>query len=469
MLTARKCIGLAVTEQGIAAVEVGMVGGRRGILHVAELPFAPGVSLGQPDALGKELRQMLRQNGFQASPCVIGLPATWLAAREKSFPAADAQALRGVLSIAAEREFASGAQDLTLDYLQWPSGKGVSALLVAAPRVGVDQLLTAARAAGLSVTAVTSSAVALATATVGEIPAAGRLVLCLSPRGAELTVQWPDGVRLVRHLPARLGQAGAPITGLAGDLRRILAAVPTETGAEGRQLLIWDAVGLERPALTALGEGLGLSWQPCGLAKDLEAAPAAGAAVSDAFAPAAALACLGGGEPLSLDFLHSRLAAAKPPRVARWVMGAIAAGVVLLALVAYLVLDGRSAQQDVADLAVKVAQSAAAKKDAQELVDRVAFTGAWYDHRPRFLDCDLEITGAFPQQGSVWATSLTIREDMQAQLAGKAISEEAILGVLDRLKSNPKLGNVKPLFIRQAGGTSREVSFSVSLSLRGAN
>jgi hypothetical protein len=62
-----------------------------------------------------------------------------------------------------------------------------------------------------------------------------------------------------------------------------------------------------------------------------------------------------------------------------------------------------------------------------------------------------------------------IHEDMHAVLTGKAVSESAAMDVLDRLKSNPRLANVKPQYISQGqGGSAREWSFEVSLSLRGA-
>ena len=82
------------------------------------------------------------------------------------------------------------------------------------------------------------------------------------------------------------------------------------------------------------------------------------------------------------------------------------------------------------------------------------------------MNCLYELTSAFPQEGRVWATSVMVREDLQAMLTGKAVNESAVLDVLDRLKSNPKLTAVKPMYIRQAGGASKDVSFAIGLALR---
>jgi len=52
--------------------------------------------------------------------------------------------------------------------------------------------------------------------------------------------------------------------------------------------------------------------------------------------------------------------------------------------------------------------------------------------------------------------------------SGKAIGESAVLDVLDRLKANPKLSDVKPLYIRQAGRDRREVAFAMSFAFAGS-
>ena len=466
MFNARKTLGLAVTEQGISAAEVVWSGPRRTVLHTAVVPFSADARLDEPERLGRELRKTLRQNGITSSRCVVGLAASWTAAREESLPAADAESLRGALSIAAEREFASGAQDLSVDYLDWSSGKGTSALLVAAPRRVVEQLQAMAKAAGLTLTAITSSAVALALATRGAVSSAGRLVLCLLPGGVELAVQSPGGVRLIRHLPVRFDRPAAQTGDLTGELRRILALAPAETGAGAvRELLLWNPAGLDAASLDSLCAQLGLSARRCALETDLSVAGGATLGM-DRFAQAVALAC-SMGEPAAIDFLHSRLA----PPVKTWrtrrTLWAVAACLALLVLGVYLFVDWRITQHDVAALQKQLDEMKDSTDQADAMVDTVTFARDWYDRRPEFLDCLREITQAFPQEGRVWATSLMIRADMQALLTGKSVNEAAALEVLDRLKSNPHLANVKPLFIRQVGGTSRDVSFAISLSMRG--
>ncbi len=468
MWNSRKNLGLAVTEQGIAAVEVGFSGPRRTVLRTAALSFSEELNLSRPDRLGVELKQLLRRNGFSASRCVIGLPASWTVAREKVVPATDADSLRGVLALAAEREFASPSGELVFDYVAGSSGQGTAALLVAAPRRTIEQLSVMARAAGLAVTAVTSSAVALALVSKSQAPPAGRLILCLLSSGVEAVLQSPGGVRLVRHLPVRLDVPGASLDALGGELRRLLALAPGgQESDQVRQVLVWDSVGRDAALLNSLAGQLALPWKLCTLEADL------GVAVSSTptngrWAQAAALACDEIG-PMAMDFLHSHLAPARKKRVKRWMVLAVAACAVLLAAGLYLVLDWRAKQQEVLALGNQLSRQKDAIAEAKAMVDDVTFARTWYDRRPAMLDCLKEITGAFPQEGKVWATSLLIRQDTQALLTGKSVNEAAVLEMLDRLKANPRLTNVKPMFIRQAGGASRDVSFAVGLSLRGGS
>ena len=76
---------------------------------------------------------------------------------------------------------------------------------------------------------------------------------------------------------------------------------------------------------------------------------------------------------------------------------------------------------------------------------------------------------AFPPDGKIWATRVTIQdpEEMKVVLAGKAVSETAVLDVLDRIKENPRMSQVKSLYLRQAGRNGREKAFAVSFSYGG--
>ena len=508
MMTARKMLGLAVTERSITAVEVACVRGGRKVLHAAEFPLPPSPpSLragGQDDAareaaplLGKALRQFLRRNHFSASRCVIGIGARWLVAREKSLPPTSPDLLAGALSIATEREFASDAKDLVFDYSgPVDSAQGQSVLLVAASRQNVDHLLATARAAGLTVAAVTSSTMALAAATGGppssfeESTAAShrarpihskRLVLYLSPTTVELSAQSGGGTRLLRRLPIPPPVAAAHgssladgwLDDLAGELRRVVALLPgSQAPEQALDLVIWNASGLAAGALADLGKRLSLVARLCQYPSDLEIADEPASQAGRAGEPAAAAALAAAGlnrQLLAVDFLHSRLIPRRKITVGRKAVWAadLAAAVILPCLA--LFLAWRAQQGEVDDLKGQLDAMKPSLAAAKDIVRKATFAGRWYDQRPRHLDCLRELTLAFPAEGRIWTTSLAISEDMRVLLSGKAADQGAVLEVVDRLDGNPKFAEVQSLYISEVGGGSLEWSFAISLRFVGAS
>jgi len=508
MMTPRRMLGLAVTDRSIAAAEVAVAHGRRRVLHAAEFPMPEGDSARDPANLAKALRQFLRQNHFCASRCVIGLGARRLIAREKSLPPTAADLLPGVLSIAAEREFASDPKDLVFDFADpVAAGQGQSVLLVAAPRRSVDLLSQAAQAAGLTVAAVTSSMMALAGATseprppgTGVVdprpPSSRRLVLDLSPGAAELSVQSGGGFRLLRRLAISPPAAGSSppdgwLDDLADELHRVAALLPDSGGAaQAADLLIWNATGLSAEALRVHAKRLSLEQRLCQYPADLgiddvsEPRPSGSGAVACAhqqhrsltvaalsgnFAAATALAAAGlNNKRPAVDFLHSRLDPRKAVALRKKVIwgGALAAGVLLAALA--LFLDVRGQEQDVQDLKDQLGGMKESLTAAKDIVGKAAFARGWYDRRPACLDCLRELTLAFPVEGKIWTTSLALDEGLRVLLSGKARDESAVLEVLDRLKADARFSDVKPLYIREVGAEAREVSFAISLNFAGA-
>ncbi len=475
MMTPRKMLGLAVSERSIVAVEVGTAHGRRRILRAAEFPLPEGDAAQDPAILGAALRQFLRQNHFSASRCVFGLNARWLVAKEKLLPPTTADLIPGLLAITSEREFASDPKDLICDYSgPIDTGQGQAALLVAAPRRNVDQLVATAEAAGLRAVAVTSSTLSLAAATSrrGD-PAPWRVVLHLAPSGTEVVVQSGTRFRLLRRLsiPSPMDVAGSVsatenwLNDLAGELHRVLALLPDTSAAQERpELLIWNACGLSARSLGTLGDQLSLATRVCGYPADLGIAEAPPSPPGE-FAAAAALTVAGlTRQTYAVDFLHSRLS----PRKKLALKGKIAwaSGVAAAALIggAVLLIGWQRDQQEIEDLRSRLEGMRAGVATAKEVVDKTAFARGWYDRRPKFLDSLRELTLAFPLEGKIWATSLAISDDMRAMVSGKAADEAAVLEVLDRLKGSPKFTDVKPLYIREVGGGTQDVSFAISLS-----
>ena len=479
MLGRRKMLGLAVTKRSITAVEVIAANGGGRASRAAEFVFPDERGLQEPAPLGKALKGFLRANGFSASRCVLGMEADWLMAREKTLPPGAGNSVAQILSLTIEREFASDHKQLVFDYaLGAESGGERSALLVGAPRRTIDQLTTMAQAAGLTVARITASMMALAGLVDGSA-AEERLVLHLFGGGAELAIQSRGGLRMMRRLPVSV-PAGSPDDGpsadgwlndLTDELRRVVALLPggeprTESS---RELLIWDEAGLDPAACSALSEQLALPVSLCQPPQALKLLDAGAPQRGGQFRAAAAMAFDAlRGRPPAVDLLHSRLSPRRTLALGRKVVWAAAVVVALLIAGTVLALDWRSDSREAATLQARLKSMDPDLNEAKATIAKVTFARPWYNRRPSYLDCVREMTLAFPAEGRIWTTSLAIQEDMQVVFSGKAVGESAVLDVLDRLKANPRLTDVKQLYIRQAGRTGSEVAFAMSFAFTGS-
>ncbi len=467
MLGRRGIIGLAFTQRSVTAVEVVPANGGGRAVRAAEFVVPADVDREDPAALGDRLRAFLKDERFSSRRCVIGMEATWLTAREKTLPPGAAGSLRDILAIAIEREFASDRGDLLFDYVEMPAtDAGQSILLVAAPRRQIVFLRETARAAGLSVRGITSSTVALACSGNGS-GGGGHLVLHLFPGGAELAGV-SDGVPdLIRRLPVPIS-ADEPVDGcvdgLVDELRRVLALLPGESAAaRAGRLLVWSAVPFGERQRAILAERLDLTVGLRDRPRGIDTGTMVGGDRGGRFSAAAAVAAgmLGGRSP-AVDFANSRLAPPKESTLFRKITWAAVTAVALLAALIAAVMDWRADLRETADMESRLAAMAPDIERARKIIDRTSFARNWYDRRPAFMDCLYRLTLLFPPAGGIWVTTLTLEENMQVVIAGKADRESTVLALLDGMTGDPRFTGVKPLYLRRPEKGGREISFGMS-------
>ena len=265
IMRARKILGLAIEKRSILAVELRLDGERFEVKRAAEFVFPEEVSFDEPTRLGQLLRQFLREYRFAAKYAVLGIPAKWLIVREKNIPPTNADSLAGILKIQAERDFSLDFNDLVLDYSgEASSTENSSLLLVAALRRTIDQIVTTAQAAGLSVLSVTSSALALAS-TSSQSQSASRYVLYIRPDYAEFLVQSGKYFCVLKHLPiaipgrqdAKRVSESRTIESLVIEVSRLVSLLPhgRET-SEPEKMFVWDAANLGPGAMQTLSKRL---------------------------------------------------------------------------------------------------------------------------------------------------------------------------------------------------------------------
>jgi hypothetical protein len=232
--------------------------------------------------------------------------------------------------------------------------------------------------------------------------------------------------------------------------------------------MLWDSVGLSPDQLGELAERTGMTVRTGDARKELGVESVNGRNDSaESFAPALALALAGADRTLlPVDFKRSRLAPQKAPRIGRrTVWGAVIGAVVVLG-VAALYLDVRSRETELARLTNDLAAHANDFKAAENMVGRVTYSRGFFETRPPYLECIRELSLAFPtrENEQIWATSFSMRENRRGQLQGKANSNETFSLLLQRLKKNPKFSDVKYLDLRDVGGRTKEVTFTISFN-----
>ncbi len=451
-------LGLAFGEQSILAAEV-FGSDRADVQRLAEFVFPAGLTLQQPEAMGKALAEFLQAGGFSAKVAVAGIPARWLVVKPKEVPPADRETVSDMLRLQAEGEFSSELKDLVYDYAGEPSTESAgSVLLMATPQTSVRSIESICEAARLKLLTVTSTSLALGEATeAGGIEHA--VVLSVGSNGAELTARragMPVGVRHVRS-PA------------VGELRRAISSL--QLNGVNREMVVWD------PELDprALGQELNLAVRR-GSFSDIGVASSSTTKQDEAkFAPAVALALTGlRDNESSVDFLHSRLAAKKQSVIPRWAVLAAITLIVVIGAGVYAYADLLKQEDNLATLQQKRHSLDAQLKTSEAFVSKVTFAKGWQSNNTRYLNCLRDLTGAFPEDGTTYATNFTIKEAVQSaggksvvtgglsgQLFGKTSDQQRVQTVVERLQRAPGFHDVKSGGTQEVG-RAREVSFSVT-------
>lgn len=464
--TGASILGLAISERAIIAAELGASTAPT-VHKTATLKLSAPIK--DAASAGAMLRKFLKENGFSAGRVVLGLPAKQIMSRPWQVPPSTPTAAAAILRLAAERQFPPEFKDLIFDYAGNPNPTEPSkVLLLATSKQHVDLAVGMAESAGLSVLGVTSSSLALSAAV--KKPERNKILVSLSNESTELVINSDQGPRLLRYLPVESehllsanGSAGAAVATLGSELMRASLAGGESTNHD---LLLWDALGLRPDSLAALSDRYGMA---VSTARDLSllqvGAPADAKADISVYGPAVALALLARrGSIFPVDFLHSRLAPPKQRRIGRKIYWAIALAVVLAIAIAASVWSLQNQQNKLDKLNESIKNMQPALSAARTLDAKVRTANGWYDNRPATLDCLLHLTEAFPQEGTVWATNISLRDNGVGTVTGKAIDYRDVLSIYDHMKNDPKFSKVVLNNTNMRQGNSKDTVFSISFN-----
>ena len=459
MKNTKNILGLAFEERRIFAAEVAMQGDRPQLVRQGVFETAAGIESADAARWGQELRQFLKAHGFTARTAVVGLPARWVVAKQVKIPPAEEGAIAGIVEIQVQRNFSLDAQDLAFDFYRRRQADASSTLLLMATQNRrLSQISALVRAAGLRMVAVapTSHAFRMFERNVFD------LGVYVGDEGVEF---WSGKTDLpwVRHVGLSVQAGEQRERQLQEEVQRQLVLTASD-GDEARRLTFY--VSREGPE-TFLQSSAGAPTSNTivdgnSLLAEAGFRAESGGRVGAAVGAAALALAACTGQTFYVDFVNSHGAAKKHHprlRVRRW--AAILAGAVLTALGAAAV-GWRLDVRDIATYSRQLETMSADIEASRQVVDRMSYAATWTVRRPRFLDCLQELTGAFPDEGSVWVVSLAVRENAQGLITGQAVKESDGLGVLDALKGNAAFGEVAMVHMRDAGRETNEVSFAIT-------
>jgi hypothetical protein len=464
--TRSRILGLAVHDRTVLLAELRGSSAKPVLACVGRFDFPEGMGLDEPQPLGAALGQYLRQTGFTARQCVVGLPAAWIMSKTQEVPPAEPEALLGIVRLKAELAFTSDARELAVDYLPPPRDHADQVLLVATLRRRIDQVTALGKAAGLRIQAITCSASALALAA-GSDADHGQLTLHLSPDAAEISLRDGDQVRLIRPLSMPGPSQADGGDALMRDIRRTLAAAGNAGRAQ--QLRIWESIGLGAGPSDELGCALNVTSTHRGGIDELVHANGtlAGRPDANAYAGAVALAKAGIHRQLRpIDFLHSRLAAPVRRHWAQRYRYPAVATAVLLAIAGGIAIHYHSVDAEIALQEQEYRLQAPRLREAEALVTKVRTADGWFGNRPGVLDALRELTVSYPDS-RIWATEFVLREDMGGSIVGRARDNQAVLAMRDRLQASAAFDDVKLLSMREAGTGQSDLIYTISFRYMG--
>jgi Tfp pilus assembly PilM family ATPase len=400
-----------------------------------------------PELVAREIRNQLDAAGVRERDCVVCLPLKWALTAHIEMPAMPEADVPGFLQIEAERSFHSDVETLHYAVSRYSAAGKQYVTLVGVPRANVALLEKVLRAAKLKPRSFSIGITAL------QRPANeasnGVLALAIGETNVGLQITSDGGIAALRALEGALEMEGvrrvlhadiiareARITlgqlsvGLRESVKRIRIFGPRDLAQElaDEMELRFEAMGLKIEIVEKYSEnefGVHLPEQ---------------APVSPAFGFATEILAR---RATPLEFL--------PPKIPAWqqfatrygsgklrMAGAAAAAALVMGvgLFAYQQWQIQSLQSQWDQMSLRVG-------DLQSLQNKIQQYRPWYDDSLGGLAILKQLTLAFPEDGSVSAKALEIRDLSTVTCTGTARDYQALLRMQEHLRGMAGVADVK--------------------------
>ncbi len=420
-----------------------------------------------PELVGREIRNHLDTAGIRERYCIIGLPLSWVLAAQVEMPEIPAADVASFFQIEAERNFPCDPATLQVAVARTEvRGAKSYAQLTGIPLTSLtlmEQVLRAARLVPLSF-----SLGIVALQPPDREPSKGIMALSIGENQVSLQVTWNGGIVALRTLESALeNETGrkvlnAPI--VAREARVTLGQLPAEVRDQVRQVRVFGPPSLAQQ----LADELDLRLESSGLKVDVVSRYAPGEvglqlpSETSVSMPLSLAANYLAEHKLPFEFL--------PPRQSqfqrfssRYSSGRlrIAGAAAVLLLVAGMAAFGYQ-QWNLMRLESQWSAMSAKVQDLEKTRDRIRQFRPWYDGSHRALRILRQLTSAFPEEGSVSAKSVEIKDLSTVTCSGSAKDNQALLKTLDRLRASRGVADVQVNQIRGRAPTQFTFDFQWS-------
>lgn len=419
-----------------------------------------------PALVGREIRNHLDAENVRERVCVVGLPLKWALMTHVAIPEMPEADVASFLQIEAERGFPCDVTTLYIATTRYtaPEG-GAHATLAGIPRNHVDVFERVLRAAQLRPVSFSLGLPALQPPEL-EI-SQGVLALSVGETQVSLQVTFGGGIVALRVLEDALELEGAQKTLKADVVAREIRITLGQLPAALRQAVNHVRVFGPRDLAQRLADEIELRLESLGLevelpstysSKDFGVQVPGDAPVSASFSLGARRLA---GRPAVFEFL--------PPHVTQWQQfvqryssgrlqkAGLAAGVAV-ALIGGIFLYQ---QWQIVSLRSQWSRMRVTVTDLKELQRRTSQFRPWTDESYRGMNIMKRLAESFPEDGSVTAKILEIRDPGQVICTGVAKDYDALLKTVERLRKVPEIPDVS---LGQTRGNSTALQFTLGFA-----
>jgi len=441
-------LGLALDGSKLDGVVLRRTNGSLAVLQSFSATLALDPLTAAPELVGREIRNQLDAAGVRERHCVFGVPLKWVLTAQTELPPLPAADADSLLQLEAEKGFHSDVATLQISDSRSPLADGKQNVLLAGiPGTHIAALENILAAAKLKPVSFALGLAALQFA--GDEKSSGVLALAVGEGNVGLQITAGGGVVALRALEGAVENEAGRLT-LHADLvaretRVTLGQLPGGLRDAVKRIRIFGPRELARELAAAMEA----RFAPMGLKTEVVAGYAPdefGAqlpvevSLSAAFSLAARV--LTGQKP-SFEFLPEKpnlieQFAAKYSSGRLRTTGAVAAGVAVIFLAVFLFQQIQlwHLRSQWSQMAVKVGQ-------LQAIQDNIRQYRSWYDGSCRNLAILRVLSLAFPEDGSVTAKNIEVRDGSTVTCSGTARDYAAVLAVESKLSALPGVSGVR--------------------------